>query len=125
MSTSTRTNSNDFRPFSKSLSLDDYYIEDYFTQSDRIRERTCTVSFSRSNGYGAINSDFHDRRIVTFVRSLPTIFRYNQDTIEEKTSTSMDDIPEIKENESIWIDIIGVSKKLSFQSQTCLNGYIF
>lgn len=116
MSTSSRTNSKtdgDFRPFSKSLSLDDYYIEDYFSQSDRLRERTCTVHFTRTNSYGAINNNLQERT-VTFVRSLPTILRYNQDTIEEKTSLSMDHIPEIKDDECVWIDIIGVSHYIPF-----------
>ena len=100
------------RRHSSLLIHDEYYNENYFINSDRSQERTCTANFNRANRSDTSNEDLQERGIFTYVYSIPTVFRYDQATLEEKTCASMDDIPEIKENECVWIDIVGVSKSI-------------
>lgn len=91
-----------------------YSIHDeYFNDSDRIRERIVSTSFRRASRSNTSDNYLRDREILTYAYNIPTIFRYNQDTFEEKPCPSIDEIPEINENECIWIDVIGVSKTMN------------
>ena len=54
----------------------------------------------------------------TLTPTVPTVFIYDQDRCEVSTCSSMDDIPPIRADQRLWIDVTGVSPSpsLTFDS---------
>ncbi|CAF3531248.1 unnamed protein product [Rotaria sp. Silwood1] len=87
------------------------YITDSLTDEDRIRDRTCSIVRRSTFRHppSAFDTLSHELQIIRHVR--PRAFIYDHDAAEENYYNSIDNIPIIKNNECLWIDITGVHDK--------------
>ncbi len=88
----------------------EFYTEDYSQNEDKIRDRTCSVSHRGTFTSNPPPSDTQSQELEIFIPVVPSVFIYDRDSVEEKPYLSIEDIPPIKNNESLWIDVTGVSE---------------
>ncbi|CAF0953804.1 unnamed protein product [Rotaria sordida] len=95
----------------KPLADGEISMTDFLTDEDNRRDRAnsfiCRSTFRHAPA---------SQELQIFARIRPRVFIYDQDTIEEKYYNSIDSIPIIKDNECLWIDVIGMHDTLLLSS---------
>jgi hypothetical protein len=89
----------------------EFYSEDYLQNEDKIRDRTCSTSHRGTFNSILPTPDSQSQELQTYTQVVPTVFVYDRDTVEEKCYDSIEDIPPIRSNQCLWIDVTGVSEK--------------
>ncbi|CAF3481773.1 unnamed protein product [Rotaria sp. Silwood1] len=89
----------------------DFYIDDYFTDEDKIGDRTCFIALRTTSRHIPSTSDKENQNLQALRHVIPIVFIYDRYIVEEKYYESIDNIPIIKNNECLWIDITGVHDK--------------
>ncbi|CAF2971693.1 unnamed protein product [Rotaria sp. Silwood2] len=92
------------------------YMTDFLTDEDKRRDRTCSII--RRSTFRHIPSTFDtlSQELQIIRRVTPKVLIYDKDTVEEKYYDSIDNIPIIKNNECLWIDINGMHDKVLLSS---------
>ena len=88
----------------------DFYTEDYLQNEDKLRDRTCSIIHRGSSNsiISPSTSETQSQELQTYIPVVPTVFIYDRETVEEKCYESIEDIPAVKNNEGLWIDVAGV-----------------
>ncbi|CAF3609528.1 unnamed protein product, partial [Adineta steineri] len=89
---------------------------DFLINEDKIRDRTCSSIHRNTSSYHMSISKPEIRELETFIPVTPTVFIYNKDSVVENSYASIEDIPAIKNDECLWIDVIGVQNEVLLSS---------
>ncbi|CAF0925978.1 unnamed protein product [Adineta steineri] len=89
---------------------------EFLINEDKIRDRTCSSIHRNTSSYHMSISEPEIRELETFIPVTPTVFIYNKDSIVENSYASIEDIPAIKNDECLWIDVIGVQNEVLLSS---------
>ncbi|CAF0721901.1 unnamed protein product [Adineta steineri] len=89
---------------------------EFLINEDKIRDRTCSSIHRNTSSYHMSISKPEIRELETFIPVTPTVFIYNKDSVVENSYASVEDIPAIKNDECLWIDVIGVQNEVLLSS---------
>ncbi|CAF0723512.1 unnamed protein product [Adineta steineri] len=89
---------------------------EFLINEDKVRYRTCSSIHRNTSSYHMSISEPEIRELETFIPVSPTVFIYNKDSVVENSYASIEDIPAIKNDECLWIDVIGVQNEVLLSS---------
>jgi hypothetical protein len=93
---------------------------DGHTSDDKSTEQSTSIRTLSKNrratlvGIPPSLTNTSNQDLQTNLHVQPTVFFYNEQTFQEACYRSIEDIPLIKNDECLWIDVTGVSKQIFF-----------